>query len=92
MYKRNVQLCFENLQHEVNLERILEIENFRNIPVCYDLGHVNIRKSPIECIDNKNIRYFYIHDIHRLPFLGAIDWTDRAEIKLSRDTPPKKKF
>ncbi len=85
-YKRDVLLCFENLQHEDNLKRILEIENFRNIPVCYDLGHANIRKSPIGCIDNKNIRYFHIHDndgihdIHGLPFSGTIDWADTVKM------------
>lgn len=93
--KKNVFLCVENLQHEDNLKRIFEKEFFRNIPVCYDLGHANIRNSQIECNGNKNIRYFHIHDndgihdIHGLPFSGTIDWEDKVAMLANYREIPK---
>lgn len=92
--KWNVFLCLENLQQEDNLKQILAVEAWKKIPLCFDLGHANIRTSPINCVNNKNIHYFHIHDndgrhdSHDLPFSGTIDWKERtALLKTYQDVP-----
>lgn len=90
---KGVILCLENLQHEDNLNMIYSNTSYKRIPLCYDVGHNNIRKCLIK-EKNLDIQYFHIHDndgiddLHCLPFEGTVDWHREIEfIRLYPDIP-----
>lgn len=77
---KNVCLCLENLQHEDNLENILQIADSTSLSLCYDIGHANIRNCPFDPVKDRRVKYLHIHDnfsindSHLLPYTGNVDW------------------
>ncbi len=73
-------LCAENLQVEDNLEKILTTNYSKDVYLCYDTGHANIRRCPFEVYKNDNVKYIHINDndtlqdVHYLPYAGTICW------------------
>lgn len=84
--KRNkIFMCVENLQIGDNLEKILTSDCSRDVYLCYDTGHANIRQCPFEVYNNYNIKYIHINDndslrdVHYIPYAGTICW--ESELK-----------
>ena len=91
--RKGIILCLENLQHEDNLKMIYSNRSYERVPLCYDVGHNNIRKC-MAGIKSLNIECFHIHDndgvndSHRLPYEGTVDWYHEIDfIKLYPNTP-----
>lgn len=84
--KNEIIMCVENLQIEDNLSMIMNAEYGRDIFLCYDTGHANIRKCPYKVECNENVRYVHINDNHSLsdehllPHKGNVEWQRELEV------------
>lgn len=78
----SVNLCYENVRSNENLERILML-NVKNIGMCYDLGHAHAYADENELFENnkKYILCSHLHnnygkDTHNLLSDGEIKWKE----------------
>ncbi|MEW5976587.1 MAG: sugar phosphate isomerase/epimerase family protein [Acidobacteriota bacterium] len=88
---RGVSLAMENIPNELGemerLLRFLEETGLRDVHICFDTGHANLRGAcaPEIKMGGESIATLHLHDndgkkdSHLLPFEGTLDWTGVLE-------------
>ncbi len=79
----NINVAFENLPMEDQLDKIEEMLNiYSSACLCFDIGHNNIKYSTFINAHREKIRIMHIHDnmgksdTHQIPFTGTVKWED----------------
>mgnify|MGYP001031898787 FL=1 len=77
----NVNIAFENLQTEDQLDKIEDmLNNYSSACLCFDVGHNNIKYSDFINLHKEKIKIMHIHDnlgktdTHQTPFTGTVNW------------------
>lgn len=81
--KLDVNIAFENLAYQDNLEKIEQfLYQYSNACLCFDVGHNNIKNSDFVIKHKDKIKVMHIHDnfgkedIHKIPYTGTVNWDD----------------